>query len=256
MKARITTLIDKHLLGQLSPKEAHEWKKVRRAPEVLKELSFRRDLIAAAIPEGRANLKKELQALEAGLINPAQDHEIFGPVTPVRPLWQKPQLWAAAAGIALLAAFAYFFSLNKAPEDAAVIFAEAWQPYPNELRVQVRGGGTKPSSLDAAMRLYDAQRYDEAIIALSNIKTPQDTIAFYRANALLATGKTTLARTIFASIEQSSDHPYQEESSWYLALMDIQVSNIARAKRRLTAMGNNRQHPFSSQANTLLAKLP
>ena len=73
MKARVHILIDKYLRGELSPKEAHEWEKLRKRPEVLKELSFRRDLVAAVQPEGRSSLKKELQALEQGLIDPNEE---------------------------------------------------------------------------------------------------------------------------------------------------------------------------------------
>ncbi|MFK7969475.1 MAG: hypothetical protein AB8F95_03860 [Bacteroidia bacterium] len=256
MKARVSNLIDKHLRGEFTPREAHEWEKIRKKPEVLKELSFRRDLLVAIQPEGKASLKAELIALERGLINPDEVPPQTEPASVVS-LWRRPVVWAVAASVLVLAAVGYVVNRNEKSEPSQALYAEAWKPYPNELSVRVRGAeATSNSPLAKAMEAYDAGQFTEALRLLSGIQQPADTIAFYRANALLASEELAAARAEFNRIFREQNHPYQAAAGWYLALLELKTGNMQLAKSQLEAIAANSRHPFSARATRLLAKLP
>ena len=257
MNTRDSILIDKYLRQELTAREAHDWEKIKKRPEVIKELAFRRDLMVAAIPEGRASLKKELRALEAGLIVPGQKEATFSNrETKVKPLWARPQLWAVAAGLALLCALLMYVSDQGGTSTEQGLYAEAWKPYPNELTVHVRGEERPTTLLDDAMLAYDNGEYEKAVSMFLRIANPADTIAFYRANAYLAQGETGVAKATFNRIAQNPGHPYRQAAEWYLALIDIRESAWESAEARLDAIGSTQGHPFAEKAQELVEKLP
>jgi tetratricopeptide (TPR) repeat protein len=256
MSTRASILIDKYLRNELSAQEGHEWDKIWKKPQVLKELAFRRDLMAAAVPEGRVSLKKELQALEAGLIRPEEEKPEVSP-TVIRPLWTRPRAWAAAAILLVLSAALYSFLQKDSSTSAQALYAEAWQPYPNELTLRLRSENS-PSlrPIDAAMLAYEQGNYTEAIGLLNKIAEPADSIAFYRANALLAQGNLEDAKVAFDDMAARGAHPYQQASAWYQALIEVRTGAWQSAERRLETIATNDAHPFATKAQALLEKLP
>ncbi|MEZ4685184.1 MAG: hypothetical protein R3B47_03710 [Bacteroidia bacterium] len=256
MNTRDSILIDKFLRKELTAREAHDWEKIKKRPEVIKELAFRRDLMLAAIPEGRISLKKELRALEAGLIIPEEDTATnAGRSSKLRPLWSRPQRWAAVAGLGLLLAIGWYVSRPDDVSAGQKLYAKAWKAYPNELTLRVRGAKRPRGLIDDAMLAYDNGEYHEAVGMLIRIAEPADTIAFYRANAYLAEGEIGVAKGTFEIIFQTPGHPYRQVAEWYLALIDIRENAWESAKTRLNAIGNSPAHPFASQAQELLGRL-
>lgn len=257
MNTRESILIDKFLRGELTAREAHDWEKIKKKPRVLKESAFRRDLIVAAIPEGRDSLKKELQALEMGLINPETRHEIpqENKTPVVKALWARPRLWAAAAALVLLCATIFYFSQKTSLTPEQELYAEAWKPYPNEITLRVRGDGQSPNLLDQAMLAYEKGEFSAAISMFMRIAEPRDSIEFYRANAYLAQGKIGVAKGTFEQILSVANHPYRLASEWYLALIDVHEGNWKNARTKLGAISDNSSHPFASNAQKLLKQL-
>lgn len=258
MNTRNAELIDKYLRDELAPQELHQWNKIRRQPEVQAELAFRKDLRIALTATGREALKKKLQAQEYKITHPeTADYAEpdSGNLRDMRSSSVKKWALRLAAGVLVLVGAWWLLGEEKGEAAGADLFATAWQAYPNEITVTVRGAQTK-GALAQVMNLYGQGDYAAALQQMETLQTPADTLAFYRANALLGAGNIKEAAQAFDQIAAQPQHPYVQAAEWYQALIATRTQDFATASRILKSISQQKGHPFQQKAQGLLAKLP
>jgi tetratricopeptide (TPR) repeat protein len=135
------------------------------------------------------------------------------------------------------------------------VFEEYFKPYPNVIPM-VRGEGTD-FDLKAAMILYNAGKYEEAITEFDKIisvEQENELALFYKGVSLLALGNGKSARNQFESVIKSGSSMLKDQTQWYLGLSFILEDKVDSARNVFSNIKSS-QNYYSEKASELLKNL-
>lgn len=232
-------LIDKFFESSLSEQEQTLFDQLlTEDPEFRKEFELQQDLSEVIGHHERNEMKKQLQSIEANQKKPTRKR------------------WYIAAAVTLLIVFSgVWYSQNHTPDPDA-IFAEYYQPYRNVLSPIVRNSDDT-NLISVAFTAYEQGRHKEAIQHFNKLEDEHDPeiIRFYKANSLLALGRTEEAIAILEKNIASVD-TLQEKHNWYLALAHLKMNNTAEAVRYLQILNKDASSEYKKkEVGYLLKKL-
>ena len=169
----------------------------------------------------RKQLKKQLQDIEDDIPKSIKKSKVN---------------WLLVASIALIFSLGgYFFFLNSTATNEE-LFAEYFSPYENVVAPIVRNQKEKTSK-EIAFALYENGNYDKAIENFETLKNDTivdaSTLNFYIANAYLQLEKVEKAKTFFLKVLKSKNKEWEQETLWYLGLINIKQNDLVSAKNNL-----------------------
>lgn len=200
---------EKYLRGELTANEASAFESELSSNESLREtLQFVRDVRTGIAINTVRSLKSQLQKGE-GKKN------------------RRYKWLAIAASLALIATVSYLIVNQMRSVDTKAIYNELYSPYPNVIAPANRSGST--SGIEG-LKLYEQGNYKAALEVLSDHEK-NDTINFYMAQALLATGSDARALAYFSSIDHTSK--FSNAAHWYEALIYLKQQQKGKAIEKL-----------------------
>jgi len=201
-------LIDKFLLGTLSPEEEEQFNKLKEQEVSFRNgIAFIQDLKIVSGVEDRNDLKKNLINFESKI----NEKEISS--------LSSYKKWAIAASIILVVTLSSILIFNPFAPDTAQLYTENFEPYKNVISTIVRGSNTEEDEEASAFANYEQENYELAADQFSSLfsTTKRPYFLLYQANALLAAGQ---ANEAIAILEQHVllKGPLSARGKWYLAL--------------------------------------
>lgn len=138
--------------------------------------------------------------------------------------------------------------------DHHELFKEYFSPTSNDL-VKTNTGEATQRLNEQAFRLYDQQRYDQALILFDELLKGQKdpNLLFYKGNTLLILGQYQSALQIFQTMPEG--HGRYLSSQWYAGLASLKLGQLTQAKIHLNLVANNEQATNRSKARQLLRSL-
>ena len=152
--------------------------------------------------------------------------------------------------------FLLIFSCQNPEADTSTIIQDYFQPYPNEM-IAINSSAAASSMGDQAMRLYEEQRYDQAIILFNELIQIEGSVEkryswiFYKGNAQMAQGQLEEALTNFGYLP--AGHPFFEEGLWLQGLIYLQQNQKEKAKMVFREL--DQTSPRYSESQALLKRL-
>ena len=151
----------------------------------------------------------------------------------------------------------YFISARKSsPQE---LFTENFNPYQDI--ISIKGSqeiiDDKRKLLLVGIYFYNSMKYDSSSVVFEylNKETPSnDTIAFYLANSLLATGKNPKKVIKLLTTLSKNENIFTQHSKWYLALAYLQNNNPGSAKSCLLDIVD-KSTIYKEKAQTILNEL-
>lgn len=233
------------LQGKMNADEATAFQQnLETDPQFREEFDFNKDLLESMRIHYKSVLKGKLQNLEDSEETPAPKK------TKQRSFWQISSI---AAAIALLFVIGYALLFNRA--DTESVFDQYYSPYYNVLDGTERSVGNE--NTDLAMRLYDQQRYEEALLVFEEAITqnPQNTgLLFYKAISHLSLEQPDSAIATLNHIVNQPDNQFQEPAQWYLGLSYLQKGNTEKAKTQFETIESS-NNSYSDRARNILDAL-
>lgn len=234
----------RYLQGKMSAEETASFEKnLKTDPQFREEFDFNKDLLESMRIHYKAVLKDKLQHLEEATDQPQKK-------TGQRHFFR---ITGIAAAIALLVAVGYglFFTSS----DPQAVFDQYYTPYYNVLEGTERSAGN--ASGDLAMRLYEQQRYEEALPVFGEAvsQNPNNTsLLFYKALSHLSVGQADAAVMDLNQVVNKPDEQLEEPVRWYLGLAYLQKGDTEKAAavfKEIEASGDS----YSERAKEILEAL-
>lgn len=108
---------------------------------------------------------------------------------------------------------------------------------------------------EQAFRLYDEQRYDQALVLFDELlkgqKDPE--LLFFTGNTLLVLGQYQNALRTFQEVPQGHDRFLS--SQWYAGLASLQLEQVDQAKAHLQGVADSTQGVYRTKAQQVLRLL-
>lgn len=212
-------------------------------PQFREEFDFNKDLLESMRIHYKSVLKDKLQSLE----EPAEDSQKKGNQR------RFFQITGIAAAIALLLAVGY--GLFFTPSDPQGIFEQHFTPYYNVLNGTERSAGNV--SGDLAMRLYEQQQYEEALVVFREAirQHPDNTgLLFYKALSHLSVTQSDSAIAALNQVVNEPEGQLQEPARWYLGLAYLQKGDVGQATEMFTTIKASGDS-YSERASEILEAL-
>ena len=162
-------------------------------------------------------------------------------------------IFSIAASVLLLTLFGVYLFRNS-QRGHEQLFQEYFQPYENV--ISERSG--KNDSQQKGMELYDAKKYDEAIVQLklAAAEDPDNpSLKCYLGIAYLAGGHVQEAKTIFEAMVYDDHSLFKEVAQWNLAMIYLKLDNDTSLKKTLEDIIQQKDHLYREQAEELLRKM-
>ena len=210
-------------------KNRKQFKQLMNDPEFKNEVELKKDIYKTIEYNENKRLKAMLQNEEKAIKTASQK-------APVRIFSIKRIAAVAATVLFLIFIYWQFFT----PKDFDPL-AEYFVPETNTLYPTVKSGDD-PTEIERTFNLYDQKEYEKALTGFEKIlsETNNDDIAFYQANAYLATKKPEKAIPILQKIIQNNQSDYLAPAKWSLALAYCSQKNYQAAKPLLEEIKDNR----------------
>ena len=251
LKAKIVAAIrcdidetKRYLQGKMSAEEAAAFEKnLKTDPQFREEFDFNKDLLESMRIHYKSVLKDKLVSLE----KPAEGSQKKG--------GQRRffQITSIAAAVALMIALTYGLLFN--PVDPQAIFDQYYSPYYNVLDGTERSAGNV--SGDLAMRLYEQQQYEEALLVFREAirQNPDNTsLSFYKALSHLSVEQADSAIVDLNQVVNEPEDQLQEPARWYLGLAYLQRGDVGQAKEIFTTI-EAADDSYSERASEILKAL-
>lgn len=238
MNADFFEQMEAYLDGKLSQAE---WEAAARAAgieDIDAELNWLRQTRLAVEAEG---LKQQLRTQFA---HPEKTE------ARIRPLWQR---WAAAAAAVLVLAVAGWWWFGQS--GSSDLYAEYEFVDPG---IPVLMSDTQNYELQNALSYYGEENYAEAIKQLEALRSDlpeNDTLTYYLGASYLYTGQTEAAAPLLADVAKDADNPFAQRAQWLQVLLELRNDDRATAAQLARPIANTPLHPFSEEAQKLIADL-
>ncbi|HNW73551.1 MAG TPA: hypothetical protein PKN44_07990 [Bacteroidales bacterium] len=164
-------------------------------------------------------------------------------------------LVAAVLLILLVVGISLIYMFSGRNKNQQNLFTEYFTPYPDILTVKSGQGLTSHDSLfQAGLIVYSDANYDTAIsifTKLNALNPKDDTLGFYLANSLLASGKDPGIAIQLLEFVIRGGSPFACPAQWYLALAWIRMDKRTEAAdvlQKIVATPN----PYQGKATELL----
>lgn len=228
--------INKYFEGTLSEAELNDFNTLLlNDTNLKKEFAFQKELQETLVLNDREQVKKEIQSWD----------------TEAKKFRFKP--WQIAASIVVLLGLSllYFNSISISNDK---LYATYHEPYRNVVQPIVRGEN-KEDLLTKAFTAYENKEYKNAITYFDEILKlgSNETISFYKANALMEGNKTKDAIMILEVNVKNAD-TLQGRNLWYLALAYLKENNTEDSKKALKQLLSQSEFK-TKEAKKLLEEL-
>lgn len=234
----------RYLQGKMSTEETAMFQKnLETDPQFREEFDFNKDMLESMRIHYKSALKDKLQSLE----KPAEGPQKKGGQR------RFLQMSGIAAAVALMIGLAYAFIFNTI--DTQAVFDEYYSPYYNVLEGTERSVENVSGNL--AMRLYDQQQYEEAILVFEEAisQDPNNVhLLFYKALSHLSIDQAEAAIAALKQVLNDPGNQLQEPARWYLGLAYLQNDDVEQAEEiflSIKASGDS----YSERASTILEAL-
>ena len=204
-------LIEKFLLDQLSSEEKDIFESRLQDPDFSNELEIQADLMAALKSKGRDQIKSDLVEIENRIAKPGAEIS--------QPKIRLGRIFAIAASISIIF-FAWYFYQGKTPQEEQ-LFAKYFEPYPNLVNPIDKSIGQPPSQGDP-FRLYELEKYVEAIQQFGLDTSKSEAVYFYKGLSELALGNASEALSDLELIRDKGG-TYYTTAQWYKALANLKT---------------------------------
>jgi len=222
--------------------EAFE-QKLKTDPQFREDFEYNRDLLESMRIHYKSALKNKLKQLDAPADDPykkAGTRRFF-------------QVTGIAAAIALLVGVGY--ALFFTSSDTQALFEQYYSPYYNVVDGSERSAGDVSGEL--AMRLYDQQRYEEALLVFKEAisRNPENhRLLFYKAMSHLSISQTDTAIANLQEVMNKPEERLHEPARWYLGLAYLQQGNVDKAKEIFATIESSNDS-YSQRAGEILNAL-
>ena len=153
--------------------------------------------------------------------------------------------------------------------DAKKLFADAFKPFKPSQDETVKSADTSKAqgsgmsrlaSLNKLKQLAQEEKYSESLATIEQLPKELQSnaaIMFFKANSLLALGRTDEAAPLFEGIASNQQTAYASYAQWYAALCALKKGDLPRAKKwlRAVASGSDASETQRMEAKSLLEKL-
>ena len=235
-------LIEQHLRGKLSSKEADQLEQRIQDPEFASELGVQQEIQAAAQRMGMESLKERLQRVE----------EKYGDLSDARQQkkHKKPPLilskWSIAASLLILLVWSFWSIKTRNSYDYL-----ANQFYEIPFFEGVRG---EEQQLLNYQKLFFEGNYEQLIQAIQTTDRVTTNQQFLLAHAYFKNNQFAEAEQLLNQLDvQQTD--FDNSIDWLLTLSKLKNNKISEAKERLQGIAVNSEHTFQTEAKTLLEQL-
>lgn len=231
MKSEYLDILDHYFSGTLNEQEKLDLEG-RLKTDVKFEEAFQeyRDLRNGIDYSIMKTLKEELQELEVTLPNVKIEPQAQAQGKQLK-VGQRFVLWKVAAVVILIAVSAVVvFQLDR-PLSTQDLFAQHFEPYPNEFVSAKRGDDIAADPLVQSFQAYDNQNYSAAINGFTKILDEEENtmVLFYLGSAQLALNQSQAAIATFERFLEISQDSVTE-AKWYLALSYLKEDRVADAR--------------------------
>lgn len=143
-------------------------------------------------------------------------------------------------------------STNSA--DHHELFKTFFKPMDNDV-VKTDVGAAAQRLNQQAFRLYDQQRYDQALILFDELLKGQKAtdLLFFKGNTLLILGQYQAALDVFLEIPK--DDKRFGDSQWYAGLASMKLEQVDQAKVHLNQAATSGEGAYRAKAKQLLRLL-
>ncbi len=213
------------------------------------------------------SIKSQITSVHAAL----QNEDFFKEEqTKIRKI--TPMLWvmAAAASVLLLVAVGYWLFFSKPKVDYEAVASRYFVPEKNESNLLIRklteqngmaAGSPQEAGFLNALKLYQAEKYTEAIAAFENYTTQYGKDAdvaahFYTAISLLNKNEQIdEAIRLLTPLAADVESGWSEEANWYLALAKIKNKKYTEGVLLLKKIAAEKDAAHQNEAHKLLSDL-
>jgi len=227
--------IESFLNGELQEEEVLSIeRRMAQDPEFKNSVMMQKAIMKGFSNKRKKDLKHKLQELERSM----------------EPVKQKSgnrihmyRIGAVAAVLLLLLVAKLVFQTSP--------MSKYFEPYPNYAAPVQRGADSFKG--EQAFIFYEEGDYRNALEKFQNL-TESDTIAFYKAQCLMATDDLDNASVLLEKLIADKESVFLEQSNWYLALLYLEEGNSEQARASLEYLVNHSGF-HSEEAKTLLKSL-
>ncbi|WKN45256.1 tetratricopeptide repeat protein [Tunicatimonas pelagia] len=268
-------LIEKNILGNITPEESQELKEYQKDPEFQEEFSFQEDLRQAVRLEQRDALDEVLLELKAqvekDLLTEGSSEKIDetggsstgspqAKVHSLRPTW----VLAVAASLILAVSLVFFLLIDTSPGVTIEHLALANLPEDTELPDDTpRTKDGLDINTKLALEAYEQKNYSEAESLFNEVPEgdKNNKALLYNAVTLLMLNQQNvndeyLSRGIeYLERIAQGNSGYRPYAEWYLAIAYLTNGDETSAVELLTNISNKEQHPYNKQAAKMLNEL-
>ena len=236
--------LDRYLSDEMNAQEKQAFEQQLGSDTSLADdLALQRDTIAGIRLDGSQDLKKQLQAIEAGLKKTTATKE--GGT-------RRLMSWIAIAASILAVVLVGYLFIPTAT-DPESLYVAYYQPYPNLINPAQRSVEVDEETvLEQAVRAYENQDYERALGlfeqggGLSNAG-----FTFYYAASYLGIDKPQSAIPLFEQVIQDESNLFYGPSLWYSALAHLKMDNKKAAVPLLEKLATL-DGDYSTEAQELL----
>ena len=217
--------IEKYLDDALNEKERKAFEQELEEDEKLKaELALHQDLSSTLKSEKLHNFRALLKKTD-------KEWSASQPEAKRRSLF--PRVIGAIAAAVMLLLLAYQFLRQPTSLSPADLFAENYVSYNMVLKERSGSTDALTQELNNAVAAYNSQDFDQAASLFNHLyEKTQEQLAyqFYAAQSELGANRIDESIVLFSNLLQQNDHPFVEQSRWYLALAYLKKGAVPEAK--------------------------
>ncbi len=218
-----TELIDKYFSGNLTAEDQLLFDQKMLDPEFEKKVSLVNELVQGVRINAIEDIKASLQQEEAI----------------IRKEKRVPLKWILSTAAAIALILISFWWLNRPSFITPDYYSQYFIPQKNTLVIEEKSIPKSDLKFEV-FRNYDNKNYDVALSGFDQLLISDNNpdYKYYKANTLLALGKTDQAINILENLLLENKTQYSTESKWLLALSYLKQNNFNSAKPLLQELSS------------------
>lgn len=224
-------LIEKYLEHKMSSIEREQFEEqIKNDPGLKEELELHRQMGTTLKGEKIHELRSVLKDVDENWVEEKSNQKSMDRTINFR------RIFAVAATVMLLVLAYQFFFSDDSVVSGEQLFADNFQPYQMLLSQRNLSIEEKNVVLENAISTYSKGDFDNASKSFQQLSLddPEDiSYQFYQAVAALGAEDSENAIASFKKIVSTTNHPFMEQSRWYLSLAYLQLGDVENAKKTL-----------------------